>query len=157
MRKTQERQEERKGTRGPPRTPERHRGSAPDPAGGNDSPRAPSVCRAKAWGNAKALRRLAAVLGCSGSERGMPLAVCGPGGQAERGKFWKTARGCHLSVSVSCRTRSRRPTPSRPAPGRRVKGKDFKIRGALYVDLCFIRFPPLEKYVSKPGQAPVCP
>ena len=36
---------------------------------------------------------------------------------------------CILSVSVSCRTRSRRPTPSRPAPGRRVRGRDCKIRG----------------------------
>ena len=37
--------------------------------------------------------------------------------------------GCILSVSVSCRTRSRRPTPARPAPGSRCKGKDFRKRG----------------------------
>ena len=38
--------------------------------------------------------------------------------------------GCILSVSVSLRTRSRRPTPSRHTPGRRFKGKDTTIPSA---------------------------
>ena len=51
---------------------------------------------------------------------------------------------CILSVSVSCRTRSRRPTPSRPAPGRRVKGK-ISRQGGVERGLCFIRRPSSEK------------
>ena len=60
--------------------------------------------------------------------------------------------GGYLSVSVSCRTRSRRPTPSRPAPGRRVKGK-ISRQGALYVGVSFIRRPSSEKaWLKRPGR-----
>ena len=100
----------RKGTRGQPRTPERHRGSAPDPAGGNDSPRAPSSGRAKGDGNAKSLLRLAAVPGTR--RRNVPV------------YRHSVAR---LRAGVRCRAHLRWPTPSRPAPGRRFKGKDFRI------------------------------
>ena len=64
--------------------------------------------------------------------------------------------GRHLSVSVSCRTRSRRPTPSRPAPGRRVKGKDFKIRGRGTSASALFGSCLGKEHGSTPGQAPVC-
>ena len=61
--------------------------------------------------------------------------------------------GGYLSVSVSCRTRSRRPTPSRPAPGRRVKGKISRQGGV--VRRCQLYSAPVfgKNMVQTPGQA----
>ena len=120
---------------------------------------------------AQAILRLAAVLGDPGAHgecrvlsqrfflRGdspgvetMPSAVCGEGRQSvERSGLPRG--GCHLSVSVSCRTRSRRPTPSRPAPGRRVKGKISRQGGV--VRRCQLYSAPVfgKNMVQTPGQA----
>ena len=65
--------------------------------------------------------------GTPGVEGVCSLRLCKCRQSAERSGI--PSVGCSLSVSVSCRTRSRRPTPSRPAPGRRVRGRDCKIRG----------------------------
>ena len=61
--------------------------------------------------------------------------------------------GCHLSVSVSCRTRSRRPTVFRPLPENSDKGKDFKIWGVVRRTLPYSA-PVFGKSMAQtPGQA----
>ena len=91
----------RKGTGAPPQTP----------PGGMISPGPPQF----------------AVQGRSWRKGSPSTRCCARNPQAERPGIPDC--GGYLSVSVSCRTRSRRPTPSRHSPGRRVKGKDFKTRG----------------------------
>ena len=101
------------------------------------TPRAPSVCRQKC-----------------GAGKGLPSTrSCARNTQAESSGI---PCCCILSVSVSCRTRSRRPTPSRPAPGRRVKGKDFKIRGRGTSASALFGSCLGKEHGSTPGQAPVC-
>ena len=89
----------RKGTGAPPQ----------HPAGGNDSPRAPSAGRAKGGGKAKALLRLAVALEALCRGRHALPAVS----RAGRGKAWHTACGRQPQCERALRARSRRPTPSR--------------------------------------------
>ena len=89
--------------------------------------------------------------GAPGVEGVCSLRLCKGRQSAERSSRRRV--GCHLSVSVSCRTRSRRPTPSRPAPGRRVKGKISRQGGV--VRRCQLYSAPVfgKNVVQTPGQA----
>ena len=64
--------------------------------------------------------------------------------------------GGYLSVSVSCRTRSRRPTPSRPAPGRRVKGKISRQGGRCTSVSALFGARLRKKHGSNAGTGSVC-
>ena len=75
----------------------------------------------------------------------MPSAVCGPGRQAERGKFRKTARGpppqCERVLTDPLTQSDSVPTFAGPSCQR----KGWQDKGALYVGFCLIRLSPLEK------------
>ena len=114
-----------KGTGAPPQTP----------PGGMISPGPPQF----------------AVQGLSWRKGSPSTRCCARNPQAERPGIPDC--GGYLSVSVSCRTRSRRPTPSRPAPGRRVKGKISRQGGV--VRRCQLYSAPVfgKSMVQTPGQA----
>ena len=67
--------------------------------------------------------------GAPGVEGVCSLRLCKGRQSAERSGRRRV--GCHLSVSVSCRTRSRRPTVFRPLPENSDKGKDVRIWGVV--------------------------
>ena len=146
----EERQKERKGRKrgkargAPPRTP----------PGGMIPPGPPQLAGRKGKGRQRPSFDSLLFWGVPGAQANAPPhAVRRKGRRARRCRIlWPpgaerpgTPRaGGYLSVSVSCRTRSRRPTPSRPAPGRRVKGK-ISRQGGVERGLCFIRRPSSEK------------
>ena len=89
--------------------------------------------------------------GAPGVEGVCSLRLCKGRQSAERSSRRRV--GCHLSVSVSCRTRSRRPTVFRPLPENSDKGKDFKIWGVVRRTLPYSA-PVFGKSMAQtPGQA----
>ena len=126
------------------------------------SPRAPSVCRAGAFpahrpsfdsllfwgirertGNAACYRNAFSCAEILRAWKRCPLPSVGRAGRAWNVPAYRAGAATSV-LSVSCRTRSRRPTPARPAPGRRVKGK-ISRQGGVERGLCFIRRPSSEK------------
>ncbi len=96
------------------------RGAAPSPAGGDNLPRAP-MFPPKAAPSAGAGGKAGRV---AESEREI-----GKAGTADVGVLGGRCSVCCLSAGVRCCAHLRWPTPVRPSPDSRVKGRDFQIFG----------------------------
>ena len=112
---------ERKGRKG-------RRGAAPGPVGGNDFPRTPSIAarngvRARGEVRWVTSERRELRNDAGGEEYGAGRKGCG----AKAGRLGGRCPGCPVSAGVSFRTHLRWPTPVRPLPDSRNKGRDFKM------------------------------
>ena len=87
----------------------------------------------------------------------MPFVDCGPGGQAERGRFRKAACGpppqCERVLPDPLTQADSVPACAGPSCQR----KGFQDKGAWYVGLCFIRLPSSEKAALNVGTGPFVP
>ena len=158
-RKRKKRQEERKrgkarGAR--PASRKRHRGSAPVPAGGNDSPRTPSAGRAGAFPAQRLSFDSLLLRETLRAWKRMPFVDCGPGGQAERGRFRKAACGpppqCERVLPDPLTQADSVPACAGPSCQR----KGLQDKGALCFGLSLIRRPFSEKIWLKRRMVFVC-